>query len=232
MKKIAGIIAGLGPQSTIEYYRGIIHEYRKLNPDGSYPSILLNSINLQRVLDWMASDQLESVADYLADEIERLARAGSSFAAISANTPHIVFREVQRRSAIPLLSIVEATCAEAQNLKITRLALLGTRYTMQAKFYPDVFTKENLTIIIPNENEQALIHEKYLNELVRGIFLPETRHQLLQIIETMKNRDGVEGVILGGTELPLILSDPPPGIQFLNTTKIHVHRIVTELLSD
>src|ERR1043166_135262 len=102
MKKTAGLIAGLGPESTIEYYRGIIDGYRNRKADGSYPSILLNSVNLQQFLDWMSSNQLEAIADYLGEEIAGLARCGSTFAAISANTPHIVFDEVEQRSSIPL----------------------------------------------------------------------------------------------------------------------------------
>jgi aspartate racemase len=231
MKQIAGLIAGVGPESTIDYYREIIHEYRSRITDGSYPPLILNSVNLTKLLRLMNTNDLPGVAEYLVEEIDRLVRAGATFGAITANTPHIVFNEVQQRSAIPLLSIVEATCDQAKAMNLKRLALLGTRFTMQSNFYADIFIKEGLNLIVPNEAEQAYIHEKYFSELVLGTFLPETRERLISIADRMKEQEGIEGVILGGTELPLILQEPPPGLVFLDTTKIHVQRIVDRLLS-
>lgn len=228
--KTAGIIGGISPESTIEYYHAIIAEYQA-KADGRYPSLLINSIDLNRLLDFVTSNRLGALTDYLVGEIQRLFNAGANFAAIAANTPHIVFGEVAQRSPIPLLSIIEATCREAKNIGLKRLALLGTRYTMQGRFYPDVFSKEGLALVPPNEAEQAFIHKIYLGELIKGIFKPETRERLLKIIAEMKEREGVEAVILGGTELPLILTEDPPGIRLLDTTKIHVSRIVSELLS-
>jgi aspartate racemase len=103
---------------------------------------------------------------------------------------------------------------------------------MQAEFYPEVFTRAGLTIVTPNEQEQALIHDKYFGELLKNIFLPETRDQLLAIVDTMKARDGIDGLILGGTELPLILRrEQHNGLPFLDTTRIHVDAIVDVMLT-
>ncbi|MGB7554369.1 MAG: aspartate/glutamate racemase family protein [Candidatus Korobacteraceae bacterium] len=109
-----GILGGIGPESTVEYYRGLIAGYRQSRPDGSYPSIILNSLDVTKLLAWMNANQLGEVTEYLVDGLQKLVNAGADFAIIAANTPHIVFDEVQQRSAIPLLSIVEATCAEAE----------------------------------------------------------------------------------------------------------------------
>ncbi len=115
---------------------------------------------------------------------------------------------------------------------LEKVGLFGTRFTMQARFYLDVFSRAGLRIILPNEEEQSYIHEKYMSDLVNGVILPETRARLLAIVDKMKARDGIEGLILGGTELPLILRDEEHnGVPFLDTTRIHVDRIVTELLS-
>jgi aspartate racemase len=230
--KTVGIIGGVGPESTIEYYRQIIAAYRERQTDGSYPSIIINSVDVLRLLAWIGANELDAFTNYLADAIERLARAGADFAAVAANTPHIVFDELRRRSSIPLISIVEATCDEAKALGLKRVALFGTRFTMQGQFYPQVFSKAGVMIVVPREDEQTYIDEKYTNELLNDIFLPETRDGLTAIVDRMKARDDIEAVILGGTELPLILREPRhKGIPFLDTTRIHVNRIVAELFA-
>ncbi len=230
--KTVGIIGGIGPESTIEYYRQIIAAYRERQTDGSYPSIIINSVNLTNLLAWVEANELDAFTDYLVNEIEKLARAGADFGVLTANTPHIVFDELVRRSPIPLVSIVEAACDEARELGLKRLALLGTRFTMQGQFYPDVFSKSGISIVTPRADEQAYIHEKYIGELLKNIFLPKTRHGLTAIVDRMKATDRIEAVILGGTELPLLLRDPQHnGIPFLDTTKIHVNRIVAELVA-
>jgi aspartate racemase len=230
--KTVGLIGGVGPESTIEYYRLIIDGYRARQTDPGNPSIIINSVDVNKLLTWMAANELGAVTEYLLDEIQRLARAGADFGAVAANTPHIVFDELRRRSSIPLISIVESTRDAAQALGMKRVGLCGTRFTMQGLFYPAVFSRAGIEIIVPTEAEQNFIHEKYLGELLKDIFLPETRDRLLDIVDRMKERDGIEGLILGGTELPLILRDAEHnGIPFLDTTKIHVGRIVAALLS-
>jgi aspartate racemase len=108
--KTAGIIGGLGPESTVDYYRSVVALYRERTRDGSYPPVIINSVNMKRLIDAFAADDRAGAADYLAAEVAKLARAGADFALLSANTPHIVFDEVERRSTIPLLSIGRAAC--------------------------------------------------------------------------------------------------------------------------
>src|SRR6266699_2338574 len=184
--KILGIIGGVGPESTIEYYQNIIAFYRERQRDGSYPEFIINSVDLKKGLDFMAGNNLAGMADYLLEEIGKLARAGANFGLISANTPHIVFDEVSSKSPIPLISIIEATCAAAKARNLKRLALLGTRYTMQGTFYPKVFSREGIELIAPDAKDQEYIHDKYLNELVPGNILPETRDGLLAIVDRLK----------------------------------------------
>jgi aspartate racemase len=230
--KTLGIVGGLGPESTIEYYRTIIALYRERQRDGSYPEFIINSVDLKKGLDLMAANNLTGMADYLLEEIGKLARAGADFGLISANTPHIVFDELASKAPIPLLSIIEATCAAAKARKLKRLALLGTRFTMQGTFYSKVFTREGIELVAPDAKDQEYIHDKYLNELVPGKFLPETRAGLLAIVDYMKAKSDIDGVILAGTELPLILRDADhKGIPFLDTTKIHCQAAVAEMLS-
>ena len=183
------------------------------------------------MLDLIAANEFAEVTDYLAGAIQRLARAGADFAVLASNTPHIVFDELRARSALPLISIVEATCAEAETLALKRVGLFGTRFTMQGRFYRDVFSRAGIQLVVPNEAEQDYIHNHYMDELVNGIFLPETKARLLEIVDQLRERHRIGGIILGGTELPLILrAGEHNGIPFLDTTRIHVKRIIAELL--
>jgi aspartate racemase len=230
--KTLGMVGGIGPESTIEYYRLIVASYRTRKPDGSFPPVVINSIDMTRMLALIGANQMNEVTDYLVGEVNKLARAGADFGLMAANTPHIVFDDIRERAKIPLISIVEATCDAARAQDLARLGLFGTRFTMQGSFYPDVFSKRGVELIMPAEAEQDVIHDKYMHELVHGQFLDETRKQLLAIVDRLIDEEHILGLILGGTELPLILRDESyRGIPFLDTTRIHVERAVTRMLS-
>lgn len=231
MAKTLGLIGGTGPESTIDYYRLLVAKYRE-QADGNSPPVIINSVNLKMMIESMNAGEFERVADYLAAAFEKLERAGCDLAALTANTPHIVFDKLQQRTSLPLISIVEATCDKAQSLGLKRVGLFGTRFTMQGPFYPKVFSRSEVKLVVPNAEEQDYIHEIYLGELLKDVFRPETRARLLAIVDTMKTRDGIEAVILGGTELPLLLRDETHnGLPLLDTTRIHVERLVAEMLS-
>ena len=230
--KTVGIIGGIGPESTVEYYRLIIAGYRQRLPDGSYPKIIVNSIDLNRYIGWANADQWNLFTDNLAPEIEKLARAGVDFAVMASNTPHIVFDELRRRSPIPLVSIVETACEKVQQLNLKTVGLFGTRFTMRGNFYQSVFSRAGIRLALPDEESQNYIHEKYMGELLKNVFLPETHSGLLKIVDRLIDAEQIEALILGGTELPLILRESGyKGVPFLDTTRIHVDRIVAELLT-
>lgn len=230
--KIAGLIGGIAPESTIDYYRSIVQAYRARHNDGSYPPLIINSIDMTKMLSMISAGDLSGTADYLAGEIERVASAGAEFALLASNTPHIVFEQLSRRSPIPLISIVEAAVEEAKRLGLQRLGLFGSRFTMQARFYPDIFEREKIAIVMPRPNEQEFIHGKYFSELVNAIFSPETRDGYLKIADRMRDEEGIQGLILAGTELPLLLREVGDrGIPFLDTTKLHVAKIVETILA-
>ena len=228
--KTLGLIGGTGPESTIDYYRLLTAQYRE-KMDGASPPVIINSVDLQRMIAWMGANKLDKVTDYLVSQFEILEKAGVDFAALTANTPHIVFDEIKSRVNLPLISIVEAACERAQALGFKSVGLFGTRYTMQAPFYPKVFSRTDIRLVTPNAEEQDYIHEKYFGELLKDTFLPETRAKFLNIADEMKTRDGVEAIILGGTEIPLLLrTEEHNGIQLLDTTRIHVDRLIEEML--
>ena len=231
--KTLGIVGGIGPESTIEYYRLMVAAYRERRRDGSYPPILINSIDLKRLVDLVEAEDYEGMVEYLAEGIRALERAGAKLALVAANTPHIVFDALRRQSPIPLISIVETARDAAMSLGLKRPGLFGTRFTMQGGFYQEVFAVAGMTIVVPSEEEQTVIHDRYMDELVKGVFLPETRERLTAIAETLKERSGINGLILGGTELPLILRDPTiGGVPVLDTTRIHVAAAMATLLAE
>jgi aspartate racemase len=230
--KIPGMIGGLAPESTIEYYRLFIATYRRQVLDGSYPPLIINSVDLKRALDLITAGRLPELSDFLTAELHRLSRAGADFALLASNTPHIVFDDLQRQSPIPLISIVQSACDAAKIMGLKRVGLFGSRFTMRAGFYPDTFSKAGITVIVPDAEEQDYIHTKYMSELINGVFNDATREGLLDIAGRMKEDQRIDGLVLGGTELPLILRDGSGrGIPFLDTGKIHVEAAVAKMLS-
>jgi aspartate racemase len=227
---IVGLIGGLGPESTIDYYRRILEAWQRVEP-ATAPSIVIDSLDVQRALRLVGSD-LPAVVEYLMSSLNRLAGAGVDFAAITANTPHLVFDELAARSRVPLLSIVEACAEEARRRGLVRLALLGTRFTMEAAFYPEVCARYGVAVVAPDAVDRAWVHDAYVGELVKGVFRDETRERFVALIGRLRDEPGIDGVILGGTELPLLLRDSViAGVPALDTTAIHVDAIVSRLRS-
>jgi aspartate racemase len=229
--KTLGMIGGIGPESTIDYYKHLIAMYRGRKPDGHYPQFVINSIDLQTGIDFLDADDLAGMTDFLLNEIDKLSRAGAEVGIIAANTPHIVFDEVKAKSPIPFVSIVETACDEAKRRSFKRLALFGSGYTMKADFYQKVFRREGIELVVPETKDRDYIHEIYFAELVPGIFLPETHDRLLGIVDRMKTKMDIDGVLLAGTELALILREENHNsVALLDTGKIHCQAAVNEML--
>jgi aspartate racemase len=228
MPRSVGLVGGLGPESTIDYYRRILEAWARETP-GSSPSIVIDSLDVATGLQ-LVRDDLPGLAEYLLTSIDRLAGADVDFVAITANTPHIVFDSLVARSPVPLLSIVEVCAAEAQRRGLRRVLLLGTRFTMEATFYPTVFGRRGIEIVSPSEQDRAWIHERYVGELLPGDFRDETREEVVSLIARLRDEMSIDGVVLGGTELPLLLRDAAiAGLPLLDTTALHVDAIVNRL---
>jgi aspartate racemase len=229
--RTAGMIGGLGPESTIDYYRMIISRYRERTPGGTSPHLIVDSLDVNKGIALLDAGRLDQLTEYLATAVNSLARAGAEFGFMAANTPHLVFDELQRRSPIPLLSIVRATAAHARASGLRNLGLFGTGFTMRAGFYPAEFERSGLSLVAPRPEEIDFIHRKYIDELLNSRFLPETATEILKIAQRLRDEEGVEAIVLAGTELPLLLRDFAGDFCVLDTTRIHVEAIVGELLS-
>ena len=225
-----GIVGGIAPASTVDYYRSIIAVWRELRGDDSYPSLVINSINLTRLVELVSGNRLGELAEWLVAEVERLARAGADLGMLASNTPHIVFDEVARASSIPLLSIVEAAAEAAEGMRLRTVGLLGTRYTMQGRFYPDAFAGRGIKVVAPAPDDRTYVHDRYMDELIEDRFEDDTRRGFLAVIDRLRE-SGAEAVLLAGTELPLLLRGAATAVPVLDTTRIHVRRAVRELLA-
>jgi len=225
MKRI-GIIGGIGPESTVDYYQWIIGAFHKRHPHVGYPEMIIYSANLSRLMEILNSKNWKALTDWLLERVVSLHRAGAEFAVIGSNTPHIVFKEVSSQSPIPMLSIIDETVTYAQDRGFKRLGLLGTKFTMESDFFKTPFAARGMTLVVPDTSDQELIHHRLFSEIELGIIKDSTRDELLTIIKKMIDRDSIDALILGCTELPLILNKDQFGISFLNTTAIHAESIV------
>ena len=231
MKKI-GIVGGMAPESTAEYYHIITALCRQRGMGYHYPVIIVYSLNFQEFIGLVESGNLPEVINLLCEAIKSLSNAGADFALMASNTPHIVFNEVAARSPIPLLSIVEETRKVASNLGFTRVGLFGTKFTMQADFYSNILSTEyGISVVTPEKADQDYIHHKIMTELVNGYIVEETGQQLSRIARKMADKEGIEALILGCTELLLILSEEVVGMPTLDTTRIHAEAALDFSLS-
>jgi aspartate racemase len=223
-----GIVGGLGPESTIDYYRRILEAWKRDDPSSS-PSIIIDSLDVDRGLRLVEHDR-PALVEYLATSLRRLGAAGADFAAMAANTPHVVFDDLVARSPIPMVSIVEACAEEARRRDLCRVGLLGTRFTMEGSFYPTVFARRGIAVVSPNDEERTWIHDRYIGQLLKGEFRDETRDGVMSVIRRLREEENIDGVVLGGTELTLLLSAPVvEDIPALDTTALHVDAIVKRL---
>ncbi len=229
--KTIGMIGGIAPASTVDYYNRLISRFQERTGQREYPSIIINSINMTHMLELITNDHLDELVDYLSEEIFALEKAGAKVIFMASNTPHLVFEPLAQRVKTKMVSIVDSTIAYAQAKGYNRLGLFGTLATMEGDFFQDGFEASGMEIITPMPDERKYIHKVYMEELVRGRFLPETKSRLLSIAARMYNEGQIDSLILGGTELPLILkSSDMEDIEMLNTTKIHVERILDAVI--
>jgi aspartate racemase len=218
MKRI-GILGGMSYESTIEYYDLILQKYYKKHNDYNYPELVIFSLNFQKVTDHELSRNKRKYIEYLMSGIEILEKAEVNFIIMAANSPHAVYDDLKNLSNVKILSIVEATAKKAKEEDLNKILLLGIKFTMQSTFYQDFCKNLGIEVITPSNEDQDIIDKIIFNELVIGFFRQESKNKLLQII----NNYDVDGVILGCTELPLILDQNDTKIRLLDTVEIHVN---------
>jgi aspartate racemase len=225
--KIIGLVGGMTPESTKVYYERLIQGARQ--PDGDplrNPEILIYSLNLTELVQTQRTGNRSRVAQYLAAILERLRIAGAEVGALTANTPHAYLDEIRRETSLPLVSIVTATQEAARSLGLENPLLLGTRTTMESEMYPREFAETGIRIVLPGDEDREFLEETIYNELAIGRVTPEVRQRYHDICAKHIEEDGIDSVILGCTELPLVITNDDLSVQVLDTTEIHVDAIL------
>lgn len=226
MKKI-GLIGGMTPESTKVYYELLIEGARR--PGGNplrNPEILIYSIDLAELVEFQSGPDRTKVVEYLADRLERLRNAGAEIGAITANTPHAFLDEIRAKTSLPLVSIVSAARDAAAGRGLERVLLLGTRTCIEAEMYPREFAEAGIRVILPGDEDREFLDHTIYNDLALGRVTPEVRQRCHEICTRHIETDGIDSVILGCTELPLVISSDDLPIQVLDTTKVHVNAIL------
>ena len=227
MKKL-GLIGGTGPESTIEYYRKI--EYGVQAKAGCFPNLVIESLSVFEVLRFCGEGDYHRLADYLLKGFHCLADAGADFACLTGITPHIVFDEVSEKSPIPIISIVETACERAKKLGYSKIALLGTYPTMKGTFFQNTFWAQGIEVVTPQEDEMEYIGEKIETELELAQVVPETQQRFCEIADRLVENEHAQAIVLGCTELPLILNNNLTKVPCLDVMKIHIEKLISMVL--
>ncbi len=232
MKNI-GIVGGLSPESTVLYYRTIIDEYRKRFRREDYPVIIIYSVRFGLFREYVSRGEYDKAVELLVEAVESLYRAGASFALISANTPHMFYDDVSSRSPIPLLNIIDCLAEEAMRDNVSRIGLLGTKYTLTKGFYAERLRRYGLEAIVPDEEDVELVNNIIFNELTWGVIRRESRNRIIGVIEKLKNK-GAEAVALACTELPLLFEGvrEVEGLRLYDTARIHAVKALEYALGE
>jgi len=225
--KRIGILGGMSYKSTIKYYELILEKYYEKERNFFYPEIVIFSLNFQKVIDYELMGVKNEYVQYLMEGIKNLEKSSVDLIIMAANSPHAVFDELKARTNVKILSIVEATAEKAKKENIKKLLLLGIKFTMQSTFYQDYFEKLGMDLITPREEEQDEIDRIIFDELVIGLFKQPSKKRIIEII----NNYNVEGVILGCTELPLLIEQKDLKINLFDTIDIHVNSTLDYFLS-
>jgi aspartate racemase len=220
--KRIGILGGTSPESTVTYYRRITREYTRRFGDHGYPEILIYSVTFQRFIDWMRSGDWKALAGAVAEGLCALSDAGAELGLIATNTLHRVFDEVAASVPIPLISILDVVSDRLNELGCQHAALLGTKITMSSSFYPEHLSRRGIETVVPTTAEQDAINRAIFDELSRGLITPESKALLAAVADRLIE-DGADAVVLGCTELPLLIEqdDLPVPVPVLDTTILH-----------
>jgi len=220
MHKRIGILGGLTPESTITYYQHIVHRYEELHGDHGYPEVVIYSVTFQQFEDWMEAEEWDQVFEGLLEALRRLAAAGADFAVMATNTMHLLLPRLQAASPIPILSIVDATVRAIRREGFRTVGLLGTRFAMEKPFYAEGLAGHGIRSIVPDKEDRELIHRVIMQELSLGVLRDESRREYLRIIDGLVAR-GAQGIVLGCTEIPLLIRPEHTKIPLFDTATIH-----------
>lgn len=231
MKKL-GLIGGMGPESTLLYYKEIASEFHKKNPHGYFPALTIETVNMYEMLNYCKNQDYIGLTSYLMKAINNVISSGADFIALASNTPHVVFDKLQENSSIPMLSIVEPIYKAIKSMGMKKIGWLGTAFTMEEDYFKKIFVSNGIDVIIPEKIERAYIDNAIASELEFGIVKEETKKIIDSIIQRLVEQEGIEGLIIGCTELPLIYENVELPIPCFDTMRYHIEGIVKQMLNN
>lgn len=224
MKRI-GLIGGLSPESTVYYYGQLCRDYNRRFGELNFPEMTIHSLNLQTLLPHFQHNRWDAVAAILLDALQRLKQAGADFAAILANTPHNACELIRDASPLEILTIMDATSAALVREGRTRVALLGTRPTMEFGFYQRHFAAHQIETLVPAESQRIALDRIIWQELAHGTVCSESRAATLVMIDSLRQQ-GADAVVLGCTELGLLIRPEDSPLPLYDTSQIHAAAIL------
>ncbi len=231
MKKI-GLVGGTGPESTLMYYKELNSKIDDLTGGTAMPDIAIESVNFRKAWKYVSSGNYEELAEYLTEKVQTLKASGSEIIALTAGTMHIVFDAVEKAANVSLVSIPKAVCDEAVRRKYKRVGLLGTIFTMEQDYMKKDFTEAGIEIVVPEKADRDLVAKRILEELELGIVKETTLQEFNHIIHKMQNDYGIEAVILGCTELSLLLNNENCVLPCMDSVEIHIGELIRLAMMD
>jgi aspartate racemase len=231
MHKRIGILGGMSPESTVAYYEYITRTYTERYGDYGYPEVVIYSVSFQPYVDWPGIDRWDLVAQGLAEAARRLEAAGADFVLIATNTMHRVYDEVQAAVDVPVLSLLDAVADALLARQTLTVGLLGTRFTMEQAFYRDALAARGIGVLVPDVEDRAYVDQVIYDELVAGDIRPASRAGFIEIIHRLVAR-GASGIVLGCTEIPLLVSEADAGVPLFDTTAIHAEAALRHALDE
>ena len=225
MKKI-GLVGGTGPESTLMYYRELNRRIDTLTGQKEMPEVVIESVDFRKAWKYVEDGNYEALSEYLASEARNLKAAGAEIIALTAATMHIVYDDVCRKSGVSLISIPKAVADEAVARGIIKVGLLGTIFTMEQSYMKTDLQAAGIEVFIPDEADRKLVAHRILTELEVGTVKETTLSEFQEIIKKMQKEHGIEAVVLGCTELPLLLNADNCPVPCLDSVEIHINEII------
>lgn len=230
MKKI-GLVGGTGPESTIMYYKELNSRIDDATGGKNMPELSIESVNFRRAWELVSSERYSELSEYIAEKVDNLAEGGAEIITLTAATMHIVFDEIEDKTNVSLVSIPKAVCDEAIEKGYKKVGLLGTIFTMEQEFMKKDLIQAGIDVIVPDKADREFIAKKIYEELEMGIVKEATLQAFNEIINKMKSVHEIEAIILGCTELPLLLNDANCLLPCLDSVAIHIEKLI-ELAQD
>lgn len=231
MRKI-GLLGGMSWESSLEYYR-IINELVKSKLGGSHSAkCILHSFDFHEIEELQHGGEWKTLTNMMIQESENLKRAGAECIVICTNTMHLMAPDIEKNTGLKVIHIAEATGDEIIKRDVNRVLLLGTKFTMEGSFYRERLEDKGIQVVIPDEQDRQIIHDIIYNELILGVFKPESKQSYISIINKMIEEEGIKGVVLGCTEIPMLIKQGDVAAEIFDTTEIHSRAAVDYAINE